>query len=619
VYIADTGNNALKEWNVTTHTVSTLVSSGLNGPAGVAVDGSGDVYIADTGNNALKEWNVTTHTVSTLVSSGLNGPTGVAVDAAGNVCFSDSNHGNVDALPRAFVDPTPRVESAGSGSDSLPVVLPTTLNLQPPFAPQSDQSWLGISSVAGGQVTFTFTDNTSGHDRSANVSLLGTNIPVIQAGGSGPGTISSSSATWGLDGEFAFEIDEANTATGIPGGEPGWSLLDVSGTLAVTATAADPFTIVLATFSSKTMPGSVPDFFYTNKGAGYYSWKIATASSISGFDPTKVAVNASQFANFLGGGTFSVSEAASGEELDLTYEPYACAASDMPSPGYELTNYPAGSPPFTFVGVYLFYTNAHGLGGIQGTKTVNCTMPYAWAYGPGLPTAGTSIGAVAVDPVNYTLLPIGTTNLTILAAKTTLGQDSVVNASAWDSCFDFQANFDPEVAIVTAGPNVQAQQVYAGLDSAEHYVTILNGNPGLTALRLLVNGWTYNLGAVGQGQTVMVNVGASFKPGSTNTVALLGEGPSGAMADVVISDQPDGSMLAVTPTVQPPLLSVVQQQGKIMVQWLAPANSFTLQGRQSLSPQAPWQDSSSGQQESQGWSSVTLPVNTGPQFFRLRK
>ena len=47
------------------------VSSGLIGPEGVAVDGAGNVYIADTYNNEIKEWEATTQTVRTLVSSGL--------------------------------------------------------------------------------------------------------------------------------------------------------------------------------------------------------------------------------------------------------------------------------------------------------------------------------------------------------------------------------------------------------------------------------------------------------------------------------------------------------------------------------------------------------------------
>ena len=52
--------------------VTTLVSSGLNGPFGVAVDGAGNVYIADTGNNAIKEWTAANNTVPRLVSSDLN-------------------------------------------------------------------------------------------------------------------------------------------------------------------------------------------------------------------------------------------------------------------------------------------------------------------------------------------------------------------------------------------------------------------------------------------------------------------------------------------------------------------------------------------------------------------
>jgi sugar lactone lactonase YvrE len=89
VYIADTKNSAIKEWSASTQQVTTLVSSGLSGPWGVAVDGSGNVYIADTGNNAIKEWSASTQQVTTLVSSGLNMPWKVAVDGSGNVYFVD--------------------------------------------------------------------------------------------------------------------------------------------------------------------------------------------------------------------------------------------------------------------------------------------------------------------------------------------------------------------------------------------------------------------------------------------------------------------------------------------------------------------------------------------------
>ena len=71
VYIADSGNNAIEEYNATTKTVSTLVATGLNSPESVAVDAAGNVYIADTDDSAIMEWTAETKTVSTLVSSGL--------------------------------------------------------------------------------------------------------------------------------------------------------------------------------------------------------------------------------------------------------------------------------------------------------------------------------------------------------------------------------------------------------------------------------------------------------------------------------------------------------------------------------------------------------------------
>src|SRR5262245_60607422 len=75
---------------VAANPLASLVVSGLNGPRGVAVDGSGNVFFGDTDNNELKEWSAATQSVSTLVS-GLNLPRGVAVDGSGNVFFSDSN------------------------------------------------------------------------------------------------------------------------------------------------------------------------------------------------------------------------------------------------------------------------------------------------------------------------------------------------------------------------------------------------------------------------------------------------------------------------------------------------------------------------------------------------
>jgi DNA-binding beta-propeller fold protein YncE len=65
----------------------TLVGKGLSHPAGVAVDGSGNVYVADVGDNTIQKWTAVSNTLSALVSFGLFYPSAVAVDSMENVYF----------------------------------------------------------------------------------------------------------------------------------------------------------------------------------------------------------------------------------------------------------------------------------------------------------------------------------------------------------------------------------------------------------------------------------------------------------------------------------------------------------------------------------------------------
>jgi len=126
LYIADTGNHRIRKVTPT-GIISTVVGTGtagsagdeglsvaaqLNGPRGVAVDGSGDLFIGDTGNNRIRE--VTPdgviHTIAGGSTAGfagdggpgavaeLNAPAGVTLDGAGDLYFADAGNNRVREL-----------------------------------------------------------------------------------------------------------------------------------------------------------------------------------------------------------------------------------------------------------------------------------------------------------------------------------------------------------------------------------------------------------------------------------------------------------------------------------------------------------------------------------------
>ncbi|HET9059645.1 MAG TPA: fibronectin type III domain-containing protein [Acidimicrobiales bacterium] len=92
------------------NTLSTLVpSGGLSGPQMIAFDAGGNLYSANSSSNRVSVLpaasgtlfgvSVTAGTNTTLISSGLSGPTGIAVGPAGDLYVSNNSSGTVSVLP----------------------------------------------------------------------------------------------------------------------------------------------------------------------------------------------------------------------------------------------------------------------------------------------------------------------------------------------------------------------------------------------------------------------------------------------------------------------------------------------------------------------------------------
>jgi sugar lactone lactonase YvrE len=201
VYFPD--GNSIKKWTAANNSVT---RSGYYF-YGVAVDGAGNVHYSATAAPVFRvigKWKAASNTFTTLVSSGLSIPRGVAVDRAGNVYFTDLGYQTVRELPHAFVDPTAKTEGPAAGSHVLPGVLPATANLLAPFAPTSDQPWLTVTGITNGVVSFAFEANTGSSNRTAHITLLGQPISITQTAPVTPPTLIGPTVLSNGTIQFAF-------------------------------------------------------------------------------------------------------------------------------------------------------------------------------------------------------------------------------------------------------------------------------------------------------------------------------------------------------------------------------------------------------------------------------
>ena len=143
VYIADTGNFAIRKVEAATGIITTVAGNGSSGysgdggpatsaqlqePRGVAVDGSGNLYIADNQGNAIRKVVAETGIITTVAGNGtpgysgnggpatsaqFNQPGGVAVDGSGNLYIADYRNSAIRKVAAA----TGRITTiAGNGA-----------------------------------------------------------------------------------------------------------------------------------------------------------------------------------------------------------------------------------------------------------------------------------------------------------------------------------------------------------------------------------------------------------------------------------------------------------------------------------------------------------------------
>ncbi len=198
-------------------TQSVLFNSGLSLPAGVAVDGSGNIYISDESNSrVLKETPSGGGSYTqTTVGSGLNGPFGVAVDGSGNVYIADTNNNRVLKETPSGSGYTQTTIGSGFNQPAYPVV-DGRGNLY--FSDFGNNRVIEETPSGGG--SYTQTTLFTGLNGPIGVALdNGGNIYIAQANGndvlketpSGGGSYTQTTVVSGLNSPYGLAVDSSGS------------------------------------------------------------------------------------------------------------------------------------------------------------------------------------------------------------------------------------------------------------------------------------------------------------------------------------------------------------------------------------------------------------------------
>jgi len=333
--------------NTSTHTGGTFVNEGileLTGGSGqrlgttaVTVQG-GTLRMAASANQSMGALTLSSGSISSSValtlsptiltlesgtlSADISGTTAAIKNTAGTVNITSANTFSGETTVNGgtlLISGTGAINSTSgitvnnggtlSYSSSTALNRNITLNSGGTFVHNGSNNYAGT--------TFTWNGGTlaGANWNGSQLNNLTIGAGQIISPGNSPGTANTVDQTWAGGGSYLWEI---NNASGTAGADPGWDLLLGTGTLTITATELNPFTIYVTSLTLGNTSGDAVNFDNTLP----QSWLIADfGNPISGFEASKFVIDISGFTNpILPGSTFAVVLGGDNSQLFLVYD-----------------------------------------------------------------------------------------------------------------------------------------------------------------------------------------------------------------------------------------------------------------------------------------------------------
>jgi sugar lactone lactonase YvrE len=182
IYVSDVGTNSI--YTISSTGVKNTFATGLNNPAGLAVDASGNLFASDANSNTIYKFDPT-GVRSTFTSDNLSFPVALAFDASGDLFVGNLNSGSIDVF-----------KPDGSFLRTLPNIVQS----------ESDQP-LALAFDASGKLYYTLTENDGNNDQ-----LSGT-LNVFDTNDVSTTLVSGLSYPFGLVFDASGNLLVANTGT----------------------------------------------------------------------------------------------------------------------------------------------------------------------------------------------------------------------------------------------------------------------------------------------------------------------------------------------------------------------------------------------------------------------